>query len=124
MILSERTRANLWAVRPELVAVLCIAIHRYEKSRPNAVTIVSGYRSLEEQAKLYPPSDNRRITSRHLTGHAADVAILRKGVLLTDIQEYAIFAGFVKAAANDLEVQVTWGGDWPSVDGPHFQLDR
>lgn len=124
MILSDRTRANLRAVRPELVAVLCTAIHGYERFRRNSVVVVSGYRSLEEQAKLYPASDDRRITSRHLTGHAADVAILRKGVLLTDIQEYAIFAGYVKAAAENLEVKVTWGGDWPSVDGPHFQLDR
>jgi peptidoglycan L-alanyl-D-glutamate endopeptidase CwlK len=65
------------------------------------------------------------MNSRHITGHAVDIAVYVDGQITWDFQYYKVVAEHVKAVAKELKVDIEWGGDWKSlVDGPHFQLKR
>ena len=63
------------------------------------------------------------MNSRHLTGHAVDIAPYVKGGISWDWKYYYAMADAMKQAAEELGVALEWGGDWRSFkDGPHFQL--
>jgi hypothetical protein len=65
------------------------------------------------------------MNSRHITGHAVDLAPLVDGQVSWDWEYYRPLAKAVKQAAKDVGVQVDWGGDWSSFkDGVHWQIPR
>lgn len=40
-----------------------------------------------------------------------------------DIHSFEVMASVVKAAGQQLNIPITWGGDWHSIkDYPHFEL--
>lgn len=87
--------------------------------------ITEGLRTLERQKDLVAAGASRTMKSRHLTGHAVDVAAEVGGKVRWDWPLYHKIAAAVKAAANELGVPIVWGGDWKTFkDGPHFELDR
>jgi peptidoglycan L-alanyl-D-glutamate endopeptidase CwlK len=119
--LSARSRARLKGVHPALVAVVEAAI----ASTPVDFMVTEGLRTPERQAALVKAGASRTLNSRHLTGHAVDVAALVDGKVRWDWPLYPRVAEAFKAAAARLGVPIVWGGDWPSLrDGPHFELDR
>lgn len=66
---------------------------------------------------------SRTMRSRHLTGHAVDLAVMVGSEVRWDWALYDALSTAVKKAANELGVPLEWGGDWLSFrDGPHFQL--
>ena len=63
------------------------------------------------------------MNSRHLTGHAVDLAPTSNGQVSWDWPLYHRLEKIVKQAAKDVKVTVEWGGDWKKFkDGPHWQL--
>lgn len=119
--LSVRSRARLQGVHPALVGVLEAAI----LTTPVDFMVTEGLRTPERQAALVRAGASRTLNSRHLTGHAVDVAAVVDGALRWDWPLYPRIAEAVKAAAKARGVSVVWGGDWPRLrDGPHFELDR
>jgi peptidoglycan L-alanyl-D-glutamate endopeptidase CwlK len=61
--------------------------------------------------------------SRHLTGHAVDIAPWVDGTVSWAWPLYYKLAPAVKQASKECDVPVEWGGDWRSFkDGPHWQL--
>jgi len=68
--LSARSRARLSGVHPALIAVVERAIARTSVD----FMIVEGLRTPERQAVLVRAGASRTLKSRHLTGHAVDVA--------------------------------------------------
>ena len=87
--------------------------------------ITEGLRTPARQAALVRAGASRTLKSRHLTGHAVDVAALVEGQVRWDWPLYARIAEAFEAAAKELETPIVWGGDWPTLrDGPHFELDR
>ena len=63
------------------------------------------------------------MNSRHLTGHAVDLAPVINGAVSWDWPLYHRLAKTVKASAAELGVPLTWGGDWRTFkDGPHWEL--
>ena len=119
--LSRRSRAHLEGVHPALVALVEAAIVR----TPVDFMITEGLRTPARQAVLVKAGASRTIRSRHLTGHAVDIAALVDGQVRWDWPLYGRIAEAFKAAARDLRIPLTWGGDWPRLrDGPHFELDR
>lgn len=119
--LSSRSRARLVGVHPALSAVVEAAIAR----TPVDFMITEGLRSAERQAALVKAGASRTTRSRHLTGHAVDVAALVEGQVRWDWPLYGRIAEAFKAAALDLKTPLVWGGDWKTLrDGPHFELDR
>ena len=119
--LSQRSRVRLRGVHPALVAVVEAAIAR----SPVDFTITEGLRTPERQATLVKAGASRTLRSRHLTGHAVDVAALVDGRVRWDWPLYRRIAEVFKAVAAEQGTTLTWGGDWRSLkDGPHFELDR
>ena len=116
---SKRSYDKLAGVRPELVAVATLALSR----SPVDFGITEGLRTKKRQRELYNEGKSRTMNSRHLTGHAIDVAAYVDGKVTWDWQPYLQISQAMKHAAEDLGVNIQWGGDWQSLkDGPHFEL--
>lgn len=119
--LSARSRARMKGVHPDLIAVVEAAI----AITPVDFMITEGLRDAKRQAALVKAGASRTLNSRHITGHAIDVAALVEGQVRWDWPLYPRIAVAFKAAATRLDVPISWGGDWPRLrDGPHFELDR
>ena len=123
MRLSQRSRDNLQGVHQDLVHLFQLL------SLPPGydVIITEGVRSFQRQQELLASNDSWTLNSRHLTGHAVDIAITKHGDLTWDFDEYIKIAKVVKEQARDLGIPITWGGDWvfgdiKKKDGTHFQL--
>ena len=126
-MLLPRDRARLEGVHRDLVRV----VERARLAVPFIVT--EGLRTRERQARLVAIGASRTMNSRHLTGHAVDLAYWRddgdgsveQGEIRWDWPLYEQIGAAMKRAAKELEVPIVWGGDWASFrDGPHFELDR
>lgn len=119
--LSQRSRAALQGVHPDLVAVVEAAI----ELTPVDFMVTEGLRTAARQAELVRAGASRTLNSRHLTGHAIDVAAWVDGRVRWDWPLYPRIAEAFKAAAKGRGIPLIWGGDWPRLrDGPHFELDR
>ena len=119
--LSTRSRARLKGVHPALVGVIEAAI----LTTPVDFMVTEGLRTATRQASLVRAGASRTLNSRHLTGHAVDIAALVEGTVRWDWPLYPRIADAIKAAAKAEGVALVWGGDWPRLrDGPHFELDR
>lgn len=119
--LSARSHARLDGVHPALIGVVKRAI----QLSPVDFMVVEGLRGPARQAALVRAGASRTLNSRHITGHAVDLAALVDGRLRWDWPLYPRIAGAMKAAAAERGVALIWGGDWKSLkDGPHFELDR
>lgn len=119
MTLDARSERNLKGVHPDLVRVTLRAFD----AAPGTFIVTEGLRTLARQKQLVAAGASMTLRSRHLTGHAIDVAALVGGKVRWDWPLYARIAVLMKDAANDLEVSLEWGGDWKKLkDGPHFQL--
>jgi len=119
--LSERSMKRLEGVHPRMVALV------KEAAALTAVDfmVTEGLRTAERQAALVKAGASRTLRSRHLTGHAVDVAALIDGQVRWDWPLYPRIAAAFKAAAARQGTAIVWGGDWTSLrDGPHFELDR
>lgn len=119
--LSQRSLDRLAGVHPALAGVVKAAILR----TPVDFMVTEGLRTPERQAALVRAGASRTMKSRHLTGHAVDVAAVVDGQVRWDWPLYPRIAGAFKAAARERGVALIWGGDWKTLrDGPHFELDR
>lgn len=119
--LSKRSQNKLTGVHPGLVLVVRRAIEITHTD----FTVIEGLRSIERQKSLYALGQSKTLRSRHLTGHAVDLAALVDGVINWEPEVYANIAQAMKAAASELDVPVQWGGDWKTFkDYVHWQLPR
>ena len=122
MKLNTASESRLRGVHSDLVRVVrrCAA----DWADPETGFIVTqGLRTLKEQKLLKAKGASRTLRSRHLTGHAVDLAVSVQGQVRWDWPLYAKLAKAMKAAAKAEKVPLEWGGDWTSFkDGPHFQL--
>ena len=120
-VLSARSRARMAGVHPTLVGV----VERAIALTPVDFMVTEGVRTSARQAELVRAGASLTLNSRHLTGHAVDVAALVDGAVRWDWPLYPRIAGAMKAAAAERGVALIWGGDWKRLrDGPHFELDR
>jgi peptidoglycan L-alanyl-D-glutamate endopeptidase CwlK len=106
-------------VHPALVCVVVRAIEITEVD----FGVIEGVRSRERQAQLVSKGASRTMKSRHLTGHAVDLGAYVGTELRWDWPLYEKVAAAMKQASEELNIPITWGGDWRKFkDGPHFQL--
>mgnify|MGYP000040422112 FL=1 len=116
--LGNRSMQRLSGVHPDLIAVVKLAI---SKSKVD-FTVLEGIRSPVRQRQLYKAGKSTTLNSRHITGHAVDLA---PWPISWPLEDFYPIAEAMKDAAEELEVSLEWGGDWKSfTDGPHFQLSR
>jgi peptidoglycan L-alanyl-D-glutamate endopeptidase CwlK len=118
---SQRSINNLAGVHPELVKV----VHRALELTEIDFAVIEGLRTPARQRALYQSGASKTMKSRHLTGHAVDLAPYVDGTLRWDWPLFHHLAAAMKEAATELHVPLVWGGDWKSFpDGPHFELSR
>lgn len=128
-VLGKRSLSNLEGIHPDLVSVVKRAIEVTEQD----FTVIEGLRNIDRQRELFKSGASTTMNSRHLTGHAVDIApypfngdVDKDGkVNIEDWDQYYPIEDAMKQAALELEVDLEWGGDWKSFkDGPHWQLSR
>lgn len=118
-VLGSKSKTKLVGVHPDLLSVVEKAITITEVD----FTVLEGVRTLERQKQLVAEGSSTTMRSRHLTGHAIDLAAWIDGKLSWDWKYYELIAAAMKSAAEELKIPIEWGGDWKSFkDGPHFQL--
>lgn len=119
--LSIKSKEKLRGVHPKLCDVVNYAIMITEVD----FAVIEGVRSIERQEQLVKAGASQTMHSRHLTGHAVDLAAVVNGEIRWDWPLYDKIAEAMKKSAEALEVKIEWGGDWKSFkDGPHFQLPK
>lgn len=129
MKLDTRSITRLQGVHPDLVAI----VNRAAEITVQPFIITEGLRTLERQRKLVEAGASQTLRSRHLTGHAVDLAafIDMDGTgdytsgdnIRWDWPLYKTLSITMKDAAKELGLPIEWGGDWRTFkDGPHFQL--
>lgn len=86
-------------------------------------TVVEGLRTAERQKWLLAQKKTTTLNSRHLTGHAVDIAPLVDGKPSWDWQHFYPLAEAFKLLAREHNIPIEWGGDWKTFkDGAHWQL--
>jgi peptidoglycan LD-endopeptidase CwlK len=120
--LSERDKARLEHVHPDLVAV----VRKAAEYATTQFIVVEGLRTIARQKQLVAERKSKTMNSRHIPakngfGHAVDLVIVSGGV--AQWGRGGEVAKWMKQAASDLGTPIEWGGDWTgSWDKPHFQL--
>ena len=118
---SSSSLRNMEGVHPDLVAVA----HRALEITKIDFLVTEGLRTREKQIELVRAGASRTTRSRHLTGHAIDIAAWVAGGVRWDWPLYEELSRAFKQAAFELQVPIVWGGDWKSFrDGPHYELSR
>lgn len=123
-VLSAHSLAKLEGVHPDLVRVVRRAL---EVSQLD-FTVTCGLRTEKQQEAVMRDKKSTTMNSRHLTGHAVDLAPLwNKEVVNGGRPEnwhyFERVAKAMKMAALECKVPIEWGGDWETFkDGYHYQL--
>ena len=95
--------------------------------------ITEGLRSEEKQKQLVAEGASKTMKSKHLTGHAIDIACFVDGEVTWKLEYYQIVANAFALACDELKVNLRWGGSWKVnnfkldpenkfVDAVHFEL--
>jgi peptidoglycan L-alanyl-D-glutamate endopeptidase CwlK len=111
---------KLDGVHPDLIKVVMQA---YAMTEVNFY-VLEGLRTLEQEKVNVAKGASQTLNSRHLTGHAVDIAAVdEEGRINWAWPNYEKLAKTFKEVAKDLEIALEWGGDWKTLkDGGHFQL--
>ena len=117
MTLTARDIQRMAGVHPDLVRVITRA------SGYDEFIVTEGVRTVDRQREMVKRGASQTMNSRHLTGHAVDLAALVAGKVDWAWPLYDNLGAAVKRAAVEEQVAITWGGDWRMRDGPHFELD-
>lgn len=126
MELTKKSLEILDKVHPDLRRVILRAAANYKPiSDGTSFIVTEGMRTKSRQQQLFKAGATKTLNSRHLTGHAVDLAVVVGKKARWDWPLYHSLAIIVKIAADEEKVPITWGGDWEKFrDGPHYELDR
>ena len=144
--LGKKSLKELQGVKCDLQAVVQRAIQLTTQD----FSVHDGLRSLAEQKALVRSGASKTMRSKHLRGDAVDLVPYINGKLRWEWDTIYPIAEAVREAANELGVNLVWGGAWDRVftdlvddaedvvvdytnrrraagkrafiDGPHFQL--
>ena len=119
---------ELEGVHPALVGVVALAAFRWPEVSGQLFRVTSGRRTFEEQKLLHEAGITPALgTSKHIRGTAVDLAVLTKDrrAVVWDLKRYRLLDVVMQRAALDVLPKawlLEWGGNWPSRDGPHWEL--
>lgn len=98
-----------------------------EVSKTVNCSLICGYRNKADQDKAFA-SGNSKLQwpkSRHNTWPSEAVDIVPWPVDWKDIKAFKAMAVKIKEAAEQVGVDIEWGGDWDKFkDYPHWQLKK
>lgn len=110
---------KLEGVHPDLVRV----VRRAHEISSIDFAVVEGLRTQAQQRANVASGVSQTLKSRHLTGHAVDLAPYIDAKISWAWPPFFRIADAMKHAAEELNIPIEWGGDWKKFkDGPHFQL--
>lgn len=135
MTLDERSLKRLQGVHPDLVAV----VKRAAEVTAVPFIVTEGLRTRERQEQLVASGASRTMKSRHLTGHAVDLAAKVGDEVRWDWPLYCKLAEAMRESSIALNIPIRWGGTWKLLadiegpvttgilsrsfpDGPHYEL--
>lgn len=125
--LSQRSIDRLAGVHPDLLRVVRGAALHYKEGLK--FIVVEGLRTIDRQKDLFAAGKSKTMRSRHITGHAVDLApyvdVDGDGdlELSWEREDFFPIVDAMRASAAAAGVLIEWGGDWKSfVDMPHWQL--
>lgn len=116
---SQRSWSNLQGVHEDLVRVMGRAL---ELSHVD-FAIIDGLRTKDEQKDLMNNGASLTMDSRHLTGHAVDVAPWIGGRLRWDWPPFYSISEAVQDAAIELNIPIRWGGSWEVLNNIKIPLE-
>jgi peptidoglycan L-alanyl-D-glutamate endopeptidase CwlK len=114
-------------VHPDLVT-LAYAAGEHEDAE-----VVFGARTFADEqtaivthhSHLRTPLDSKHVIYPPLRPLAEAVDLAPYPINWTDIARFTAFAGRVKEWATNLNISISWGGDWPNpFDFDHFELRK
>lgn len=137
IVLGQRSLSRLEGVHPDLVRV----VKRAAAMSSLDFTVLEGLRTAARQKQLFDQGATKTMNSRHITGHAVDLAPMIGGTVRWDWPLYHQLAEIVRSASIVEKVPIRWGGTWKLLsatqgpitakvlsrsfpDGPHFELPR
>ena len=124
---SKRSQDRLSTCRSELQTLF------YEVVKGFDCTVLCGHRGRAEQTEAFESgrSKVRWPDGKHNSNPSEAVDVVPYPVNWNDLARFYFFGGYVKAKAEELGINIRWGGDWDgdtSVtdqnfnDLPHFEL--
>lgn len=145
-VLSNKSKQRLHGVDERLISL----VERSIEITKIDFVVLEGVRTIERQKALFNTGASKTLNSRHLTGHAVDLAPLKDGKVTWEWYFYNRLAETVSKAASELSLVIRWGGVWDRrlhelkppfedeiqayvnrmkaikkkafLDGPHFEL--
>ena len=88
-------------------------------------TILCGHRTEAEQFKAFKEGNSKLLwpNSKHNSNPSMAVDVGPWPLDWNDVKAFEKLAEVVKRKANELNIQIRWGGDWKRfVDRPHWEL--
>lgn len=133
MPLGPTSRVRLASCHPKLQRLVEQTMARLDRRRTFDFTVVCGHRGqvTQEQAFADGRSTKHWPDSKHNTLPSTAVDLAPYPTDWKDEAAFARLAGYVLAVADDLDLEVRWGGDWDGdgrsaderlKDLPHFEL--
>ena len=124
---GAKSKANLSECQPDLQKVFNKVIQSYDCS------VIEGYRGKEEQDAAFHSGKSKLQypKSKHNRQPALAADVIPYPVDWDDTKQFYHFAGFVQGIAEEMGIQIRWGGDWNSNrlfedqsfhDLPHYEL--
>lgn len=124
---SLKSKNNLATCHEDLQKIFNEVIKNYDCS------ILQGWRSNEEQEELFKQGKSklRANQSKHNNHPSLAVDVAPYPIDWNNKDRFYHFAGYVKGIADNMGIQIRWGGDWNNNnsfddqtfdDLPHFEL--
>jgi peptidoglycan L-alanyl-D-glutamate endopeptidase CwlK len=127
-VLGAKSQSNLIGIHEDLEAIVRLAITLTTVD----FSVLEGMRTRTRQAELIKQGVSWTMNSRHLTGHAVDVAPWMNGRVYwppvgtesdhATWKPYFEIANAMKLAACRLDIVIEWGVDLWKKDAPHYQM--
>lgn len=115
---GAKSAAHLVGVHADLVRVT----HRALELTGINFAVIAGLRTQAEQMQLVASGASQTMVSRHLTGHAVDIAPVIGGKLRWDWPPFFSLADAMFRAAKMEAVPLRWGGAWDWEMAPGVEL--
>ena len=115
---SEQSLARLSTCHEDLRKIF------YEVIKVMDVTIIEGHRTQDQQKKVFEEGKSRAQwpMSKHNKYPSMAIDVAPYPIDWDDRERFFRLAGLVQGIAQQMGVEVNWGGDWSFFDGPHFEL--